>query len=143
MNTPEHSLGDNSPGSTPANSLAASGTPAPSSAPATPPKHQHVEIMLLLMPLLVLAVLTYLLRKVPDSVLRQEFEGFGAALCAVAYAVILLWRLTRALAPDNQPPDVPDPEETSPDSVALSQNDPAPGAASPAASSLNSANPGT
>jgi hypothetical protein len=126
MNTPEDSKGDNSLGG---------------SRVARP--RRHIEIAKLLIPLAVLAALIYLLRAVPDAVLRQEFEGFGAALCAVTYAIILFWRLSRVLAPKNPPPDVPDPEEVLPDTAELSQNDSPSQKSGAVSSGLNPPNPGT
>ena len=117
-------------------------SPERSPAPVARPR-RHIEIAKLLIPLAVLAVLIYLLRAVPDAVLRQEFEGFGAALCAVAYGVILIRRLSRVLAPKNPPPDVPDPEEVLPDAAELSQNDSPTKTSGAAANGLNPPNPGT
>ena len=102
--------------------------------PSPRPPRRHIEIAKLLMPLAVLGVLIYLLRNVPDSVLRQEFEGLAAALCAITYAAILMWRLSRIIAPKVPPPDVPDPEETEPVT---------PDSGDSSASSIKSVNPGS
>ena len=150
MNSPEHTDGGKSLGANPVNPAVpkSAAPPVSSATPARPSEaarrpRRHIEIAKLLIPLAVLAVLIYLLRAVPDAVLRQEFEGFGAALCAVAYGVILVWRLNRILAPKIPPNDVPDPEETSPATPDLSQNNSSPEASGPAASGLNPVKPGT
>ena len=52
------------------------------------------------MPVGAVSLLVYLLRNVPANILRQEFEGFGAVGCALAYVAIVLWRVIRAVAED-------------------------------------------
>ena len=51
-----------------------------------------------------IAVLFYSLRSVFGDLHlpRQEFEGLGIVVCALAYIGIFLWRLSRALVQDAQ-----------------------------------------
>jgi len=61
-------------------------------------KRLHFERLIFLMPLAAVALIIYRLRMEPADVIRQEFEGLGVAICAVAYGGILIWRVTRAMA---------------------------------------------
>ena len=49
-----------------------------------------------------IAVLFYMLRRVPIGLLRPEFVGLGVVACALAYVGIFLGIVTRALAQDEK-----------------------------------------
>ena len=55
-------------------------------------------------PLSGIAVLVHLLRSALGNppLSRQEFEGLGIVVCALAYIGIFLWRLSRALERESQ-----------------------------------------
>ena len=72
--------------------------PVRSSILVTQKKHWRFRHLIFLMPLGAVALIIYKLQAVPADVIRQEFEGFGAAICAAACGGILHWRVTRALA---------------------------------------------
>src|SRR5437016_13167227 len=67
-------------------------------------RHGRVVALPFVMSLSAIADLAYSLRSVfGDLPLpRQEFEGLGVVVCALAYIGIFLWRLTRALEREAQ-----------------------------------------
>ena len=69
-----------------------------SSIPIARKKRLHLERLIFLIPLAAVALIIYRLRMEPADVIRPELEGFGVAICAVAYGGILIWRVTRAMA---------------------------------------------
>ena len=79
---------------------------APRRAPTRVVRERHGKFRALpfVMSLGAIAVLFYSLRSVfGDLPLpRQEFEGLGVVVCALAYIGIFLWRLTRALEREAQ-----------------------------------------
>jgi hypothetical protein len=87
-------------------------------------KRFHFERLIFLMPLAAVALIIYRLRMEPADVIRQEFEGFGVAICAAAYGGVLLWRVTRAMKSDlglqTQPPTA-NPSPLSPSEPNLSK----------------------
>jgi hypothetical protein len=72
-------------------------TPARSSIPVVRKKHWRLVVLMFLIPFVAIAGLVHLLRTVPSGLLQQEFEGLGAAICAVVCGGFLLWRVIRAL----------------------------------------------
>lgn len=58
----------------------------------------HVVSLIVLMPLGAIGVILYLLR----SAFAEEFEGIGAALCAVACGGFLVWHLSHLFAEEDK-----------------------------------------
>ena len=67
-------------------------------------RHGKFRTLPFVMSLSGIAVLFYSLRSVLGDLPlpRQEFEGLGVVVCALAYIGIFLWRLTRALEREAQ-----------------------------------------
>ncbi len=64
--------------------------------------HWEFLALAVVIPLSGIAVLVHLLRSAFGNppLTRQEFEGLGIVVCALAYIGIFLWRLSRALERD-------------------------------------------
>jgi len=61
-------------------------------------KYWQPRFLIFLMPLGPIALMICQLHALPVDILRQAFEGFSAAICAVACGGILLWRVIHSLA---------------------------------------------
>jgi hypothetical protein len=105
-------------------SRAARRTPVRSSIPVARKKHRQFSLLIFLISLGAVALIVYKLQAVPADIIRQGFEGFGAALCAAACGGILLWRVPRAMALEQsfqtQPPAV-NPSPVSPSEPNLAE----------------------
>jgi hypothetical protein len=74
------------------------GEPLHPTTPVTRRKRWHFASSIVLMSLGAIAVIVYLLR----SALAEEYEGLGAALCAVACGGFLVWHLIHLLAEEDK-----------------------------------------
>ena len=72
-------------------------TPVLSSVRVAGKKHGQFRHLIFLMPLGAVALIVYKLQAVPAEIIREEFEGFGIALCAAGCVGVFVWRLTRAM----------------------------------------------
>src|SRR5437016_6213628 len=107
MNTLEQALKEGHEdliGDEPRISRTASRTPRRAPTRVVRERHGKFRALPFVMSLSGIAVLFYSLRSVfGDLPLpRQEFEGLGVVVCALAYVGIFLWRLSRALVQDAQ-----------------------------------------
>jgi hypothetical protein len=75
--------------------------------PAARVKRVHFKRLIFLLPLVAATVIVNQLQAVPAAVIIRGFEGFGIALCAVAFGVVLIWRVTRAMAMEQRLQDQP------------------------------------
>lgn len=69
-----------------------------SSIPVARKKQWQLRFSIFLFSLGIIALIVFLLYCVPANIVRQEFEGFGVAICAVACCQFLLWRVFRSFA---------------------------------------------
>jgi hypothetical protein len=74
--------------------------PVPPPIPGSGRKHWHFGVLYLVIPFCALALIVDLLRGIPPSILRQEFEALGIVACALSYVGTFLRRVTHALAED-------------------------------------------
>ena len=74
------------------------GEPLRPTTPVTRRKRWHFANLIVLMSLGAIGVVLYLLR----SAFAEEFEGLGAALCAVACGGFLVWHLIHLLAEEDK-----------------------------------------
>src|ERR1700720_4415973 len=73
-------------------------TSMPTISPVARRKHWRLAVFVSLISLGTIPGLIYLLRAVPADALRQEFEGLGIVICALAYLGLFLRQVSRALA---------------------------------------------
>jgi hypothetical protein len=71
--------------------------PARPTIPVARKRRWQSRHLIFLMPLGAVALIVYKLQAVPAEIIREEFEGFGIALCAAGCVGVFVWRLTRAM----------------------------------------------
>ena len=87
-------------------------------------RHGEFLALALAMYLSGIAVLVHLLRSALGNppLTRQEFEGLGVVVCALAYIGIILWRLSRALEREAQQVEASEKPSEIPSTVARELN---------------------
>jgi hypothetical protein len=105
-------------------SLAASRTPGRALTQFAGRRHWKFLALDFVMSLSSIALLVHALRSAfgDPALTRQEFEGLGVVVCALAYIGVFLWRLSRALAHDAQRVEGPKHPSEIPSAVAREVN---------------------